>query len=193
MGDLNGSIFDGINQLAGHATLVDDSMKFAAQYVVFLIVAFAALSLFVRAGGGEQRRIAVYTAALAVIPSLIIVAIVQHFYVHQRPFVVRSDVVLLIDHGADASFPSEHATVAFAVAAGIGVYRRRFGLVLLVLACLVAFSRVYVGVHYPGDVAGGAIIGIAMALGLRLAYPVLLLADDFAMTHLVPAPIRRFV
>lgn len=188
--DLNGSVFDAINGLAGHVTVADDAMKFAAEYVIFGVFALVAASWFARSGGDESRRLGVYTAALAAVLSIAMVQVIQHFYMHQRPFVARSGVVLLIKHGADASFPSEHTTAAFALAAGIAMYRLRYGLMLLALAALIAFARVYVGVHYPGDVLGGAAIGIGIALALRAARPAFELFDSAIVVRIVPSALR---
>ena len=188
--DLNGSIFDAVNNLAGHVTLADDVMKFAAQYVVFVVFAMVAISWFVHTGSDQSRRLGVYTACLTAALSLIGAIAIQHFYVHQRPFVGRDDVVLLIQHGKDTSFPSDHASVTFALATGIALYRLRFGILLLALASLVAFARVYVGVHYPGDVLGGAALGVGIALVLRAARPAFVWLDQTIVMRVVPAPLR---
>jgi undecaprenyl-diphosphatase len=188
---LNGQLFDSINDLAGHVSLADHAMTWAAQYAIFAIAAIVALSWFVRTGNSADRRIAVYTAIAAAAVGVLISQAIPHVYVHQRPFVLRhSDIVLLLDHSADPSFPSEHSTAAFAMAAGIGVYRQRLGVALLALAALVAFSRVYVGVHYPADVAAGAAIGIIIALALRFARPALAWLDRTIVLRLVPVPLR---
>ena len=188
--DLNGSLFDAINDLAGHVTVADEAMKFAAEYVIFAVFALAAASWFMRGGSDESRRIGVYTAVLAGALSIAIVMVIQHFYVHQRPFVGRTDVVLLIKRSADASFPSEHATAVFAVATGIAIYRLRYGLVLLALAVLISFARVYVGVHYPGDVLGGAAIGGGVAFTLRPARQAFAWLDRMIVLRIVPAALR---
>ncbi|HET6614974.1 MAG TPA: phosphatase PAP2 family protein [Dehalococcoidia bacterium] len=190
MVDLNGSIFDGVNELGGHITPVDDAMVFAARYAVYAIIAIVVLSWFVRAGSGEHRRVAVYTAALSAVLALLVTGVIQHFYVHERPFVIRDDVVLLMHHGPDPSFPSEHASVAFALAAGLGLYRVRIGIVLLALAGLTAFARVYVGVHYPADVSAGALVGIGAALIVRFFYPALAWLDRTVIVPLVPVQLR---
>jgi undecaprenyl-diphosphatase len=188
---LNGQLFDGINDLAGHVSLADHAMTWAAQYALFAIVAIVALSWFARAGNSADRRIAVYTAIAAAAIGVLVAQAIQHVYVHQRPFVLRhGDVVLLLNHSADPSFPSEHSTAAFAMAAGIGVYRQRVGGVLLALAALVAFSRVYVGIHYPADVAAGAAIGVIIVLALRFARPALAWLDRTIVLRVVPAPLR---
>jgi undecaprenyl-diphosphatase len=189
--DLNGSIFDSINDLAGRFSALDHLMEFSAQYLVFVIAAIAMGSWFVRAGiGGPNRRVAVYTAVASTAIALLITVTIQHLYTHPRPFVARNDVVLLVNHSADPSFPSEHATAAFAMAAGLGLYRPRFGLLLLSLASLTAFGRIFVGIHYPGDVAGGAAIGIAVAVVIWSGRRALAWLDRQVVVRLIPAVLR---
>jgi len=194
--DLNGSILDWINDLAGNSWALDHAMEFAAQYAVYAIVLLAVASWFVR-GAGTEHRMALYAGAASGAISVAIALVIQHFYMHQRPFVLhthplvlRSDVTLLIKHAPDASFPSEHSTAAFGIAAGVGTYRHRLGVLLLALAALTAFSRVYVGVHYPADVAAGAAIGVLVAVALWFARPGLAWLDRSVVVRLVPAPLR---
>jgi undecaprenyl-diphosphatase len=68
----------------------------------------------------------------------------------------------------DASFPSGHAATSFAAATMLSFAFPRLAPVLFLLASAVAFSRVYVGVHYPLDVLGGAAVGVLVAVGLRI-------------------------
>ncbi len=70
----------------------------------------------------------------------------------------------LIHAPTDGSFPSGHSATSFAGATILTVAVPRLAPAWIVLACAIAFSRVYVGVHYPLDIVGGAVLGVAIAL-----------------------------
>ena len=90
-----------------------------------------------------------------------------------RPPLADGTLSALVALPADASFPSGHATSAFAAAGVVAALHPRLRAPVLGLAALVALSRVYLGVHFPSDVLAGAALGLgiaaaAMALGRRL-------------------------
>jgi membrane-associated phospholipid phosphatase len=91
-----------------------------------------------------------------------------------RPFVAIPTAHVLVTRSTDFGFPSDHSTAAGAITvglllAGARIGDRRIGRVTAVLAVLLAFSRVYVGVHYPGDVLAGLVLGgVVAAAGLPL-------------------------
>lgn len=86
----------------------------------------------------------------------------------ERPPLSNPDPEPLVDLPATFSFPSGHATVSFACATVLSLAVPRLTLPLFALATLIAFSRVYVGVHYPFDVLVGAVLGVAIAIALRM-------------------------
>jgi undecaprenyl-diphosphatase len=85
----------------------------------------------------------------------------------ERPPLHYAQPKTLVAVPHDASFPSGHASTGFAAATMLSFAFPRLAPLLLLLASAVAFSRVYVGVHYPLDVVGGAALGIAVASLLR--------------------------
>jgi len=85
-----------------------------------------------------------------------------------RPPLQDPDPEPLVELPVTHSFPSGHATVAFACATVLALAVPRLRVPLFVLAALIAFSRVYVGVHYPFDVLAGAVLGFGIARALRM-------------------------
>lgn len=79
-----------------------------------------------------------------------------------RPYDVV-DVPLLVEKLSDFSFPSGHTLASVGAATALTLYHRRWGAVALVLAAVIAFSRLYLFVHYPTDVVAGALLGVALA------------------------------
>lgn len=81
-----------------------------------------------------------------------------------RPCAVDNSVILKIPFPSEYSFPSGHSSNGFAGAVTIFCYYRRAGLLSLLMAALIAFSRLYFFVHYPTDILGGILLGTLDAL-----------------------------
>ena len=84
-----------------------------------------------------------------------------------RPNDVYASPKPLVHAPHDGSFPSGHATMSFACATVLAFYAPRAAPAFFLLAAAISWSRVYVGVHYPLDVIGGAVLGVGIALALR--------------------------
>ncbi len=81
-----------------------------------------------------------------------------------RPYVFDSTITLLISPETDFSFPSGHTLASFEGAVSIFLYNKKFGIAAILLASLIAFSRLYLMVHYPMDVLAGILLGSAIAI-----------------------------
>jgi undecaprenyl-diphosphatase len=134
-----------------------------ALFAGLLLALFAAVRGRARA---VARRAAVAAAASAGV-ALLLAQVLARVVDRPRPFVAHPGLVTLFaPHAADPSFPSDHATAAFAIATAIWLHERRWGAAALAAAALVAASRVVIGLHYPVDVIGGAVLGAAVAVVL---------------------------
>lgn len=84
-----------------------------------------------------------------------------------RPFIASPTVQLIIDQPSGFSFPSGHAASAFVVATMFYLNNMPYKKTILVCAFLMAFSRLYVYVHYPSDVIAGSLLGVSIAIAVN--------------------------
>lgn len=162
------AILHGIQAL--HAPALDVAMSMlslASSYAfIWLVIAVALLA---RKTTRQAGAAAVVSIALAEI----VVAFLKSIFLRPRPFMVDSSVVLIIDPPGDWSFPSGHAAVAcacaVAIAMSLGARRWRIWLPIAALAALMAFSRLYLFVHWPTDVLAGAVLGAFIGALVALA------------------------
>lgn len=87
-----------------------------------------------------------------------------------RPPYTLEGVRLIVSTTTSGSFPSSHASVHFAAATMLQLRHRGLGWVMFPTAILVSYSRVYVGVHYPSDILGGAVVGTVVGIGVWALY-----------------------
>ena len=108
----------------------------------------------------SSRKVGV-TILLALAFSHIVADIaLKPFVARLRPYDINTAYQLLIDPPAGFSFPSGHTQSAFAAAAAINHSNKIIGSGALLLAAAIGFSRLYLYVHFPGDVLAGAAIGL---------------------------------
>lgn len=153
------TIFHFINQFAGESGVLDNLMIALAKYGVVLM---ALPLLYMWFKGDESKKKVALLSLLSMAIALLINQIIGHIYFRQRPFALH-EVNLLLSRSADPSFPSDHAAFVFGIAWLLLFKDRRIGAFALGLAILVGISRIFVGTHYPGDVLGGAIVGLISA------------------------------
>ncbi len=86
----------------------------------------------------------------------------KNFVKRARPDVLNQIPVMFFGHASTYSFPSGHATLAFTAAYILSKKHKRWAKFYYILAFLIAFSRIYLGYHYPSDVVTGAILGLVI-------------------------------
>lgn len=190
MEDLNTALFLAVN--AGpnspHALIL--LAIGLANWGIYLVAAGFVLA-WVR--GQSSLRFALLDATLTAIIALGVAQIIARLWYHPRPVELGLGRQLLA-HGAETSFPSDHATLLFALALPLVLdpVSRRSGWVLCLLGGAVAWSRVFLGVHFPFDMVGALLVAVAatfavrpMALAWRSAiYPRVERLYDWALARL---------
>lgn len=140
---------------------MDALVIFFAKYVVFILVMIAGV-YWLTLPKKQKVQMLVFGAITAVI-TLALTRIGGALYYDSRPF-VDLGVAPIIPHEANNGFPSDHAALAFAVAATVCYMNKKMGAVLVVMALLVGGSRVIGHIHSPTDILG-SIIFVSAAYG----------------------------
>ncbi|MGW0184558.1 phosphatase PAP2 family protein [Streptomyces sp. NPDC003362] len=161
-----------INGLAKDAPhWFDRVMEYVGEYGLLLAVVLLVLWCWWtgrrRAGSAEEAASSVAAlvwAPLAAGVAVLVNVPIRGFVERPRPFLEHDGLEVLVTGKTDYSFVSDHATITMAIAVGLFVANRKFGLVGIGLALFEGFCRVYMGVHYPTDVVGGFALGTAVAL-----------------------------
>lgn len=140
-----------------HNAILDSSMLFITNrgYLLFIAVI---TPLFLKDWRKGFLVFALCSAGFIIADNT--VDILKYLIARPRPCGELQNVRLLVPCLASFSFPSGHASTSFAMASIIGYLFRRGAIPAFIIAALVAYSRIYVGVHYPSDVLGGAYLGI---------------------------------
>ena len=158
------------------------------------IALFAILWLLLAWKGGRKGRI----VALLLIPLITFSdqfssSFIKQLVARPRPchdingYPVIANIHMLVPCGSGYSFPSSHAVNNFAVAAFLSYYYRKWTWAAFTFACVIGYSRIAVGVHYPSDVVGGALIGFACAVviimlwrSVERLFPNLVISPEFS-------------
>lgn len=160
------TLFLWINGLAGRLFPLDELLKgIANDYFIIVSSCLVLLALWfgtrdIRQREANQKAVICASGSLGIANG--IVKICNCFYFRPRPF-TELPVNLLFYQPTDSSFPANSTAVVFAIAIAVFLADRKAGSLLLFLAFLFGFARIYVGVHYPSDILGGAAIGAATA------------------------------
>jgi undecaprenyl-diphosphatase len=158
---LNHSLFLALNAGEAPWSAVVFVAIVAAKALIFLVPLHLIL---IWVGGERTVRFVALSALLALVIALAVNGLVGAVAYSPRPFVIGLGHTL-IDHRPNSSFPSNHATVFFAYAASLAIYgRRTLAAWFAGIGLVVAWSRIYLGIHYPGDMLGAAMVSAVAAV-----------------------------
>ncbi len=121
-------------------------------------------------GSPKVRWMVLFSVITMLIADQLSSNFLKELFQRPRPCQIMSDLRLLVDCGAGYSMPSSHAVNSFAQAALFGTLVPKSRWYLIILAFMIAISRVFVGVHYPGDILAGAILGVFIGLLMVLMF-----------------------
>ncbi|MFC1420164.1 phosphatase PAP2 family protein [Streptacidiphilus cavernicola] len=199
-GSIDWTLVSHVNGLARDLPApVDSALGFLGEYGVPLLSVLMLLATWVwarRRPDAPGAVAGVLWAGVAAGTALMLNVPVRALVRRPRPFVAHpGQLDLLRSHQANGSFASDHATFTMAVAVGILLVNRRYGLIAMALAGFEGFLRVFMGVHYPTDVIGGYALGTATTLllapiAMALLVPLAHSAARGPLAPLVRAPRR---
>lgn len=161
MEDLNQALFLWLNAPEHPSPWLLAIATFFAEYAIW------ALPLLIGIGwlrGSERTRKVLLEATASGLAGLLINQIIGLVWQHPRPFAISMGHTL-IAHAADSSFPSDHLTLLWAVALNLVMHRspRLAGIALAGLGLIVAWARIYLGVHFPLDMVGAVLVAVLSA------------------------------
>ena len=121
-------------------------------------------------GDSKVRWLVLFSGLALLIADQTAAGMLKPLISRPRPCHVLESINLLVGCGGGRSMPSAHAANSFAQAALFGVYFRKARVWLVVVAALISLSRTFVGVHYPGDLLVGAVLGSVIGIVLGLGH-----------------------
>lgn len=160
------TLFHYLNELlVGHPFLADELEDFSLWSVPALAVATLGLWLLGRPGTASRWKLATASALASAGVAMLINQVIGSIWFRERPTAAHPTEAHLffVAPSGDPSFPSDHAAAAFAIAFAVLFLSRRAGVGFLVAAAAIGLDRVMIGLHYPGDIAAGLVVGLASA------------------------------
>jgi undecaprenyl-diphosphatase len=158
---MNENLFRLINDLGKQHPFFNPIFVFIAEYMVIFLALAVITFWFTRL---KQNRIMIICGSITFVIGEILGKLAGKIHANNQPFAELSNVNQLIEKAVDNSFPSDHTILFFSFCMTFCLFRGGIGFIWIPLAFLVGVSRIWVGVHYPADIAVGAIISIISAI-----------------------------
>lgn len=159
--DLNVNLFRMINDLGKEYVSLNPIIVLIAEYALYFLILSVFIFLFSKS---KRNRLMVICGIFTVSFAEIFGKLAGLLHSNNPPFAELAEVNKLVEKGISNSFPSDHTMIFFSLCVMFWLFKRGWSFLWIVLACLVGFSRIWVGVHYPADVIVGAVISIISAL-----------------------------
>jgi undecaprenyl-diphosphatase len=136
-----------------------------------MVVLTGLLWFLARPGGDRKWKLACASGYAAAALAFVVNMVIHQVHDRARPYEAHA-----IRHpwssSTDASFPSDHTSLSFAIAFAVLMFDTAAGALFLVVAAAIGVGRLFIGAHYPGDVLGGVLVGLASAyVVVRLLRP----------------------
>lgn len=158
------SLFHTINTFADRTGWAHGPLRSYAKYGIVIFGVFLIIGGLISLRRGPKAVARAVWAAAAPLLAVVLNQPIANVVDRARPYAAHPHVTVLIARGADPSFMSDHSVAAGAAVAGLCFVTWRLGLLAALFGLLMAFARVYVGAHYPGDVVAGLIFGAFIAV-----------------------------
>lgn len=167
--ELNTFLFNAVHQGAGYWPVLDRFFIILTSYIAYAVIIlvfcriFFAVPLHTRDPLKRLHRMGQATELfISLFFTQAIVWALKVLVAYPRPFIALEDITPLVSAAPFESFPSAHAALTMALAIAVLPYRKQLGHILIAFSLVVALSRLYVGVHYPLDIAAGLLIGFVI-------------------------------
>jgi len=169
---MNDSLFHVLNGLAGRSETGDTLIIFLTNPFAYLIAVILVIFFFHHKdeGGGARDGVVILSAAIL---SWFLALAFKEFFGQPRPFVAFGDITPLISVSSldgSGAFPSGHTAFFASVVGSLYFYHRRAAYWFALIPLLIGFARVAAGVHFPIDILGGYLLGLAIGFGVYAFY-----------------------
>lgn len=160
--NIDNNLLFALNSLAGRADFSDLAIIFLAKYMAYILpVVFLVCIYRSKIDLNEKYLITSISFFAALVARFVVEPLIHLFYFRPRPFLVFHIHQLLPEN--TYSFPSGHASFFFAFSFAIYFYNKKWGTWFLIASAILTLARVAAGIHYPTDIFGGFVIGLAIA------------------------------